>query len=73
MSASMKSLGIDQWSREDRWQLVEEICQSLFDRPEEFLSPDDLDELKECIADYRKNPGAGTPWRTVMDRIDAGE
>lgn len=31
MTSTMQELGIDQWSREDRWRLVEEISQSLDD------------------------------------------
>lgn len=71
MSAMMQSLGIDQLSREERWQLVEEICQSLFNDPGDFLSPDQMEELKECLEDDRRNPDEGSPWREVMARLKA--
>lgn len=73
MAAMMQSLGIDQMSREERWQLVEELFQSLLDDPKEFLSSEQRDELEECLNDYRRNPGAGAPWKDVMDRIDHSE
>ncbi|HET6424573.1 MAG TPA: addiction module protein [Planctomycetaceae bacterium] len=71
MAASMKSLGIDQWSREEQWQLFSELFDTLYTDPTEFLTPAQQDELKECLEDHRRNPNEGQPWREVMAELEA--
>lgn len=73
MAASMKSLGIDQWSREEQWQLFSELFDTLYTDPKEFLAPDQYDELKACLEDQRLNPNEGQPWREVIAELEAEE
>ncbi len=71
MPVTMQSLGIDKLPPDERRRLVEEICLSLFEDPSDFLSPSQLEELKECLEDDRKNPDEGTPWREVLAELKA--
>lgn len=69
MAASMKSLGIDQWSMQDRLQLMDEIVQSLQEIPLQMLSPGQIQELQECVAADDLEPLGGTPWGVVKAEL----
>ena len=54
----------------ERLQLVSDIWDSIADAPEALeLTSEDKKLIDERLAARRKNPGAGSPWREVYDRI----
>lgn len=55
MSGSMKKLGIDRLSAEQRLSLIEEIWESL-DDPSVPLTAAQREELENRIADHQANP-----------------
>jgi putative addiction module component (TIGR02574 family) len=66
MAASMKDLGIDQWSIEDRLALVQEIWDSLANEVEGApLTESQRQEVDRRLAAHRANPGAAIPWEQV--------
>lgn len=69
MAASMRSLGIDQWSREERLQLLDELLQSLDHFPAQMLTPALMQEIRECIEDDNRDPDGGTPWEEVKAEL----
>ncbi len=70
MSALMKALGIDKMSAAERLRLLEEIWDSLTDRPEDIpLTDAQRAELDRRIAAHEANPAAGSPWDEVKHRL----
>lgn len=68
MSASMRELGIDRLSAEDRLQLIGEIWDSL--APEsEPIPQSHREELDRRLAAADANPSAGRPWEEVRARL----
>ena len=71
MPVSIESMGIDRLSVRERLDLIEQVWDSLPERVE----PDDVPEWhlaelarRRALAD--ENPGAGKPWREVLDSLD---
>jgi putative addiction module component (TIGR02574 family) len=69
MAASMKSLGIDQWSPTERLRLMDEIWESLQEVPTDILTPAQLEELQRCIEEDDNDPNGGTEWTVVMQEL----
>lgn len=66
MAATMKELGIDRLSVEDRLALVQEIWDSIADEAGRMpLSEAQRLELERRIAAHEANPGAAVPWEQV--------
>ena len=54
----------------ERIKLVAEIWESIAECPEEIdLSDETRQLLRQRLAAYRANPGAGSPWAEVKKRI----
>ncbi len=70
MSATLKSLGIDQLTVAQRILLVEEIWDSIAD---DFEQPPLTDaqeqDLQRRVAAYEANPTAGSSWQEVKARL----
>ncbi|MDP1795872.1 MAG: addiction module protein [Planctomycetaceae bacterium] len=71
MAATMRELGIDQWSNEDRIQLWREIWDSLLITPENFFTAEQREEVRQCIEDHDRNPDEGTPWEEVPKNLES--
>lgn len=70
MSATLKSLGIDQFSVAERILLVEEIWDSIAAEAEQLsLSEAQRRDLERCLAAYEANPTAGSSWEEVKARL----
>ncbi|MBV9121809.1 MAG: addiction module protein [Planctomycetes bacterium] len=66
MAVTMKELGIDRLSVEDRLALMHEIWDSLAAEPGgTFLSESQRQELDRRFAEYQANPGVVIPWEQV--------
>jgi len=73
MPATAKSLGIDQWSVEDRLRLIDEIWEGIEDQEQRLEVPQwHRDELDRRLAAYRADPKAGSSWEEVKARLTAG-
>lgn len=71
MPISIKEVNLEQLSVGERLDLIEQIWDSLPDqvRPEEV--PEwHLAELAKRRAEVEQNPGAGRPWREVLDEVE---
>lgn len=55
--------------REERWQLVGELIDSLAGDAEAPIDEAQRAELERRIADYRANPSIGRPWREVVGEL----
>ena len=69
MSALVKAdvLGL---SIPERIQLVEDIWDTITEVPEEIgLSEEQKAELDQRLDAYHRNPGEGSPWDVVRERI----
>jgi len=54
----------------ERIQLVEDIWDSIAEVPESVpLTDEQKAELDRRLEAYHENPGEGSPWRTVRERI----
>ena len=54
----------------ERIQLVAEIWESIAECPEQIQLTDATRQLlRKRLAEYRANPGAGSPWKDVRRRI----
>lgn len=70
MTATIKSLGIDQLSVAERILLVEEIWDSIReDEPSATLTEPQRIDLERRLAAYRANPQAGASWEEVKVRL----
>lgn len=57
----------------ERIQLVEDIWDSIAEVPEQVgLSEGQKAELDRRLEAYHRNPGEGSPWSTVRERIRSG-
>ena len=66
MAATMKDLGIDRFSREDRLSLVQEIWDSIAaDIEHAPLTESQRQEVDRRLAAHRANPQAAIPWEQV--------
>ena len=75
MSVTMKSLGIDRLSVDERLQLIDEIWDSIDEESADPKIPEShRDELDRRLDAYREDPGAGSSWEEVKARLtgDAG-
>lgn len=73
MAVDIESLGLDKLSVADRLALIEQLWDSL---PEQ-VNPEDvpawhLEELAKRRARAAAEPGAGRPWRDVLDQLESG-
>ena len=70
MAVSMKELGIDSMSPEDRLKLVEEIWDSLATEADQAPITDaQRQDLQRRLAAYEANPKAGSSWEEVKARL----
>jgi putative addiction module component (TIGR02574 family) len=70
MSPTMKSLGIDRMTIDERLRLIEEIWDSIALTPEEVpLTDAQRAELDRRLDAYEANPRAGSPWEVVKARL----
>lgn len=72
MAVSMKSLGIDKLSRDERWKLADEIRESIEAEDENpgpsMLTDAQKQELERRIAEDDADPDGGIPWEIVKQR-----
>ena len=72
MSVSLKSLGIDQLSVEDRLALVEELWDSIAESTGELpLTEAQQAELDRRLAEHEARPDDVVPWEDVKASIEA--
>jgi putative addiction module component (TIGR02574 family) len=70
MPVTMKSLGIDQLSVDDRLLLREEIWDSIAAFPDAVPVTDaQKQDLQERLDAFQENPKAGAPWEEVKARL----
>ena len=70
MPVTMKTLGIDQLSVDDRMLLLEEIWDSIAADPESVpVTEAQKQGLQARLDAYRDNPKAGSPWEEVKARL----
>lgn len=71
MSPTMKELGIDRMSPDDRVALALEIWQSLADdRPRGLLSPEQKAELARRDAELDNHPEIALSWEQIRATVD---
>jgi putative addiction module component (TIGR02574 family) len=68
MGATMKELGIDQWSVDDRIRLAQEIWGSLGPRIPE-LTPEQREELRRRDDELDKHPEKALTWEEIKARV----
>lgn len=74
MAATMKELGIDRMSVEDRLALVEEIWDSIANVNGDLpLTPEQKDLLDRRIADLDANPANVLTWEQIKEHVRSGE
>jgi putative addiction module component (TIGR02574 family) len=67
ISSTLQQLGIDKMSLEERYDLVDEIIVSI---GADFVMPECHKELlDERIAETEANPGVGSSWEEVKNRL----
>jgi putative addiction module component (TIGR02574 family) len=72
MSVSVKSLGIDRLSMEERLALVQELWDSIaVDSAAIPLTDAQRAELDRRLAELEANPEAGIPWEEVQASISS--
>jgi putative addiction module component (TIGR02574 family) len=69
MAASMKSLGIDQWSSVDRLRLMDEIWDSLDQEEATQLTTAQTEDLKLRLEEHRRNPDDVIPWEEAKKQL----
>jgi putative addiction module component (TIGR02574 family) len=73
MTVPIDPIGIERLSVRDRLDLIEQIWNSLPEQVEPHDIPEwHLAELNDRRAQAAKEPGAGKPWREVLQRIENG-
>ncbi len=66
MAPTIKELGIDRMSIEDRFALAQQIWDSITaDLEREPLTPAQRAELERRVAAADANPGEGIPWEVI--------
>jgi putative addiction module component (TIGR02574 family) len=73
MAVNLEELGLDQLSIAERLELIEQLWNSL---PAQIDSTEipawHLAELRKRRVRVETTPGAGKPWREVLDRLESG-
>jgi putative addiction module component (TIGR02574 family) len=69
MSASLKSLGIEKLSMEERLVIVEELWDSIAEAAP--LTGAQRAELDRRLEDHKDNPANAVPWESVKASISA--
>jgi putative addiction module component (TIGR02574 family) len=70
MPPTLKALGIDRLSAEDRLELIGEIWDSLVDDdPEGSIPERHRPELERRLEAAEADPGAAIPWEVVKARL----
>ncbi len=70
MSATLQTLGIDQWSVDDRLVLIQEIWDSIAVETERSpLTDAQRLEVDRRLAAHRNDPGAAIPWEQVEAEV----
>ncbi len=70
MAVTMKSLGIDQLSVDDRLLLLEEIWDSIAADPDAVpVTESQKQDLRDRLDEFQENPKAGAPWEEVKARL----
>jgi len=69
MTVSIKSLGIDRLTTDDKLALVEEIWDSIPDADAAPLTEAQREELERRIADHEANPNDVVPWDDVKASV----
>ena len=69
MSPTLRDLGIDRLSRDERLQLLGEIWDTLTPVHEGEIPESHREELVRRIAAADADPGASIPWEHVRDRL----
>jgi putative addiction module component (TIGR02574 family) len=73
MSVSMKDLGIDRLSPEERVSLALEIWESLGDElPTGLLSPSQREELSRRDAELDADPASALSWAEIRASVEGG-
>ena len=63
-------LDIEKLNTEERLRLIEELWESLSERPEDLpLTDAQRDELDRRLATFEEDREAGIPWRQVLEQI----
>jgi putative addiction module component (TIGR02574 family) len=72
MPADLAALGLDKLSVTERIELIETLWDSLPEQVSAQEIPDwHLVELAKRRAEAHANPGAGKPWREVLDQLES--
>lgn len=72
MPTDLTTLGLDKLSVQERLDLIETLWDSLPDQVEPAMIPDwHVAEIAKRRAEAASNPGAGRPWREVLDQLEA--
>ena len=70
MAVTLKDLGIDRLSTDERLALVDAILESVAAETGSFpLTPAQRDELDRRIADDERDPDAVVPWQEVKGTL----
>jgi putative addiction module component (TIGR02574 family) len=71
MSNRVQELGLDRWSVAERLELIEQLWDSLPDGVDATEVPEwHRTELIRRRETARATPGAGRPWREVLDALE---
>lgn len=73
MSPTLRDLGIDRMSREERLQLLGEIWDTLTPVDQEDIPESHREELARRIAAADADPTAGVSWEEVRERLRGGK
>jgi putative addiction module component (TIGR02574 family) len=73
MPPTLRDLGIDRMSREERLQLLGDIWDTLTPVNQEPISESHREELARRIAAADADPTAGAPWEEVRERLRGGK
>lgn len=74
MSPTMKDLGIDRLTPDQRLLLAHEIWESLEnDPPKEPISPELYAELIRRDAELEANPGSALTWEQIRKSVESGQ
>jgi putative addiction module component (TIGR02574 family) len=65
----MKRFGLDEWSPEDRLELVDELLVSVTFPSHPLLTDAHKGDLRRRLEANTNNPKAGSPWELVRARL----
>jgi putative addiction module component (TIGR02574 family) len=63
--------GVQQLTRDEKWQLIDELWGQLLLLPDEQPRPEIVTVLQERMAEYRDEPSQGIPWAEAKARLRA--